>query len=271
MSLRTLAPRMLAFAALGAASVGVLPGCRGDRSNKPPRQFFPDMDDQPRWNPQSETAFFADKRTMRTPPAHTVPFGETSIVSEEPWAAHAQMRRGEFLRAGYEIYEGSDEMLEPVTRIPVPVTMELLQRGRERFSIYCAVCHGYNGEGASIPTQQMPEGMGGMVGRRWSIPVPSFHNPIYFEGGERGQAGYLFTVARRGVVNNGNQTMPGYAHALDTYDTWAVVAYIRALQQAWLGELSDVPEPLRAQLGAPPAPPQPEAQPEQAPPTEGQQ
>lgn len=253
---------VLGCAAVVAVTVAPLGGCRGDRSDKPPRQFFPDMDDQPKLKPQSETQFFANGRAMREPPAHTVPFGTSEVVSEEAWAAPAMDARANFLRANYEVYEGTDDMLNPLETIPVPVTMELLRRGQERFNIYCSVCHGYNGEGAGGET---PADAGGLVGRRWSIPVPSFHNPLYLEGGERGQAGHIFTVARNGLVNNGVQTMPGYGHALDAHDTWAVVAYIRALQRSWRGELSDVPEAQRAQLGAPPAPAQP------APGTEGQQ
>ncbi len=248
------AAALLALAPLG--------GCRGDRAEKPPRQFFPDMDDQPKWKPQSETEFFVNGRTMRQPPAHTVPFGTSEVVSEDQWAARFSSDRERFLRASYEVYEGSDEMLNPVEQIPVPVTMELLRRGRERFNIYCSVCHGYNGEGAG---GDRPAGSGGMVGRLWSIPVPSFHDPRYFEGGERGQAGYLFTVVRNGVVTAGNQTMPGYGHALDAQDAWAVVAYLRVLQRSWRGELADVPESQRSQLGTPPAPPAP------APASEGQQ
>jgi mono/diheme cytochrome c family protein len=241
------------------AGLAPLGGCRGDRSDKPPRQFFPDMDDQPRWKPQSQSEFFADGRTMRLPPAHTVPFGRSSTVSDEPWAAKDNEARSEFLRANYEKYDGTDEMAEYVTEIPVPVTMAMLERGRERFNIYCAVCHGYNAEGA----QAGDNTKGGMVGRLWSIPVPSFHDPKYFEGGERGQAGYLFAVAQNGVVNAGVQTMPGYGHALDANDTWAVVSYVRALQRSWTGSPQDVPEAERATLGAPPAPATPA--------TEGQQ
>lgn len=254
------------------AAVAPLGGCRGDRSEKPPRQFFPDMDDQPRFKPQSETEFFVNGRTMRKPPAHTVPFGISEVISEEAWAQNATTARARFLSADYEVFEGTDEMLNPVTEIPVPVTMDLLRHGQERFNIYCSVCHGYNGEGAGGDT---PADEGGLVGRRWSIPVPSFHNPLYLEGGERSQAGHIFNVARNGLINNGVQTMPGYGHALDAHDTWAVVAYIRALQRSWQGELADVPEALRSQLGAPPAPPPPgEAQPAEAQPapeTEGQQ
>jgi mono/diheme cytochrome c family protein len=245
--------RLLTAGLTAAGALSGLAGCRGERTEKPPRQFFPDMDDQPRWKPQSESEFFADGRTMRPPPEHTVPFGTTSLLTDEEWADSYRVERARFLQADYETFEGTDELGEYVTDIPVPVTMELLERGRGRFNIYCSVCHGYNAEGA----QQGANPSGGMVGRLWSRPIPSFHDPKYFEGGERGQAGYIFTVARHGVVTEGVQTMPPYGHALDAQDTWAVVAYIRALQKSWLGEVADVPEAERTNLGAPPPPPAP--------------
>jgi len=253
--------KQLAAAAL-LVGVALLAGCRGDRSDNPPRQFFPDMDQQPRWNPQSGTPFYvADGRTMRQPVARTVPFGVSAVVSDAACADPFNRNRDEFLgdagkndaeRSSIKIYTGQDDMMEYVTRVPIPVTIDLLRTGQKKFNIYCATCHGLNGEGAG-------PGAGTMVGQRWNIPVPSFHDPKYLPGGARGQEGYLFLVSRQGVINAGQQTMPGYAHALDTQDSWAVTAYIRVLQTSHLGTLADVPEAERAALGAPPPPPAPEA------------
>lgn len=245
-TLRTLLACAAALAVMGLA------GCRGDRSDKPPRQFFPDMDNQPRWKPQSETPFYADGRTMRQPPAHTVPFGVSAVISDASWAEPFNTKRADFLRESPEVYEGTDELGEFVTTIPLPVSRQFVLRGQQRFNIYCATCHGMNGEGADPPGQTFPDGRGSPVGRRWSIPVPSFHNPIYLPGGERGQDGYIFTVARKGV-----RSMPPYGHALDAHDAWAVVAYIRALQTSHLGSVDQVPEAERTQLGAPPPAPAP--------------
>lgn len=254
MSPRTTHILRLAGAGLALAAPLAMTGCRGDRSDNPPRQLFPDMDDQPRWKPQSESQFFADGRTMRQPVPGTVPFGTSYVLSDAEWATPFNRKRAEFLAETYELYDGTDDMGEFVTTIPVKVDMNLMALGQKKFNIYCATCHGYNGEGADAnadPTR------GSMVGRRWSIPVPSFHNPLYLPGGDRGQDGYIFTVVRKGV-----NTMPAYGHALDTQDAWAVVAYIRALQTSHLGTINDVPENERASLGAPP-PPEPA-------PTEGQ-
>lgn len=255
MSPRTTHTLRLAGAALAVGTAMAMVGCRGDRSDKPPRQFFPDMDNQPRWKPQSESGFYADGRTMRRPVEGTVPFGVSYVVSdtEAGWAEHLREKRGEFLAEDYARFDGTDEMGEVLDRIPdsIEVDLNLMALGQKKFNIFCATCHGVNGEGADSVREP---GRGSMVGRRWSIPIPSFHDPLYLPGGERGQDGYLFFVARHGV-----NTMPSYAHAIDTREAWAIVAYIRALQASHLGTPEDVPADILDSLGEPPAPPAPEA------------
>ncbi len=274
----------LVIVGLGAAltlCAGVLPGCRGDRSEKRPRQFFPDMDDSPKWKNQEGTEFFVDGRQMRPPPPHTVAFGRVSFLSDEPWAADFMVQRADLLRQDDAFYlgytarekvkaqDGSEtERFTYVDRIPIPVTEALLARGAERFSIYCAVCHGYTGDGATGPSAAHPEGYGGMVGRRWSAPLPSWHDPKYSDPREpdgRGTDGFFFVTARNGVPGaqglpapDDTPTlrkekleqlkMPSYAHALSERDTWAIVAYIRVLQESHRGTPEDVPAELREQL-----------------------
>lgn len=250
------ARRSLAAIALGVALVApavLLGGCRGDRTDKPPRQFFPDMDDQPRWKPQGESQFFADSRTMRQPVPGTVAFGVWDGVSDEAWAETYNTRRADFLRDDEGVYEGRDAEGNWLQNIPVPVTRELLETGRKNFNIYCSVCHGYTGEGAtgySDDPVNSPS-TGGMAGRRWSYPVPGYHDPKYFPGGEKGQDGYIFHVARVGVIDaTGAQKMPGYAHAIDEHEAWGVVAYVRALQEARHGRFEDAPDNVKSILRA---------------------
>lgn len=230
-----------------AAMVGVagLAGCRGDRSDKPPRQFFPDMDDQPRFNPQSETQFFADGRTMRQPVEGTVAFGVSPAIIEADWNEHALRERAKLLKEDDRVFRGRNpDGGDYLTRFPVEVTPELLTRGAERFGIFCAVCHGYQGEGATQDT-------GGMAGRYWLAPVPGLHTEQYLAGGEKGQVGYLFEVVREGVWGpDGANRMPGYAHAVDEYDAWAIVAHVRALQETRRGTIDQLPEADRRRLQA---------------------
>lgn len=232
-------------AILFVAALPPLAGCRGDRSDNPPRQFFPDMDDQPRWKAQDRSEFFADGRTMRQPPQGSVAFGRSPVVSDEPWAATYTLQRAQLLKADDRVYRGVDERGAPLTTIPVEVTPALLDRGQSRFDIYCAACHGIKGDGK------------GLVGQAWAYPLPSFHDDRFQPGGETGAEGHIFDVALNGFVGpTGRQLMPGYGHALTEHDAWAIVAYLRALQRAHRAGIQDVPDSERTQLqGAPrPAP-----------------
>lgn len=247
--MRGLIASIAAAACVTALGAG-LAGCRGDRTDKPPRQFLPDMDDSPKWEPQAGSPFFLDAedvsaeaghvpgaelgRMMRPQPEGAIPFGTMSVAAGGQAEGQFDPALGDRLtgeRRGYlrdddAFYYGVDETGAPVDAIPMEVTRALLERGAERFNIYCAVCHGYQGDG------------NGMVGRRWSIPVPNYHDPKYSDPAQRtGKDGYLFHVARYGLKNpDGSIRMPAYGHALDAEDAWAVVAYIRALQTAGVGE-----------------------------------
>lgn len=230
---------------IGVAGAGVLAGCRGDREDKPPHQFFPDMDDSPKWTPQSRSEFFADSRTMRQPVAGTVAFGRTEFVSEAPWAHPFMAERDDLLREDSAVYFGKNADGSWVERIPITVDAALLKRGQERFNITCAVCHGYEGDGQ------------GMVGKQWSYPLPNFHDAKYrvpdpaIPAQQQWKDGYIFNVSRNGVPNadpTKANKMPGYAHAFSEHDSWAIVAYIRTLQAARAGSIDDVPEAQRRDL-----------------------
>lgn len=260
--------RLGLLALAGLAVLSPLGGCRGDRSEKPPRQFFPDMDDQPKWNPQAGSTFFADGRTMRKPVMGTVAFGRVPFVSDDDWASNWMQQRSDLLRDDSRIYQGTGPDGAYLDTIPVEVNLRLLEKGREKFNIYCAVCHGNDGAGK------------GMVGAAWSYPLPSFTDAKYRRGATEevtdaagkksvklantGLDGYIFHTIRYGLLGpDGAQKMPGYAHALSEHEAWAVVAYFRVVQAAADGvPLSDVPEKERAvleqqRLKAPPPAPSP--------------
>ncbi len=229
--------RTLAYVGLGALCVAGLPGCRGDREAKPPRQFFPDMDDAPKWKPQSESRFFADGRTMRPGVQGTVAFARVAlsedVLADRPaWAAPHLARREALLAEDESVSSGRDASGEWLATIPIEVDRELVLKGMERFDIYCAVCHGYTGDGK------------GMVGQQWAYPLPTFHDEKYMDAAQpTGRDGYLYHVTRVGVIGpDGVSKMPGYAHALTERESWAVVAYIRALQQTRRGTLADLTE-----------------------------
>ena len=269
------------LALLGAAP---LAGCRGERSSKPPRQFLPDMDDSPKYKPQTRTEFFLDGRAMREPVLGTVPFGETTNGTK--------IERARFLREDAVFFTGSTGLAEdkktPLYVQDIPgsavdafmsagvsdkagAAVAMLDRGEERFKMICSVCHGFDGKGE------------GMVGQKWSYKLTdfSFHTDQYQKDGNerkdptkfKWRDGFVFWTIRNGVPDpgTGQLKMPSYAHALPEKDAWAVVAYLRTLQSAYRGidaASPDIPEQVRQDLQRtkpPPAPPAPAPTP--APPT----
>lgn len=259
-SIRRMGALLLAAAALG----GVLGGCRGDRTAERPRQFFPDMDEQPKYKAQGKSTFFKDYqsadgqrfgRTMRQPVVGTVAFGRKAWAQEMGGVDFS--RRAEFLKESDQFYRGVNPVLDadgrPVLdengvpreiyleRMPVDVTSDLLSLGRAKFEIFCIVCHGGTGAGD------------GLVGQRWSYPLPSWHAQQYQRGGEKGQDGYLFHVIRNGVPNVGESApyplkMPSYATKVNEREAWAIVAYIRALQMSQNAPIDALPERERIEL-----------------------
>lgn len=241
-------------------AVGV--GCRGDRSEARPRQFFPDMDDQPKFKAQTANPFFeeetGDPRTQRLPARGTVPFGRRGEAAHFDADALGAMRfpmRDEMLRPTDEIALGMTMILdasgepllsdngairyEPVEYIPIPVDEELLALGNKKYDIYCLPCHSGTGDGK------------GPVGSVWSYALPNFHDDKYWYGGELGQDGHIYDVIRNGVANVGGDwdlRMPAYGRKLTVRESWAIVAYVRALQTVRRGEPGMLDETRRLEL-----------------------
>jgi mono/diheme cytochrome c family protein len=118
-----------------------------------------------------------------------------------------------------------------VAQSPVAPTPELLDRGQQRFDIYCSPCHGFVGDG---------DGM--IVQRGFSAP-PSFHSDRLRQAPD----GHFFAI-----MSNGFGAMPSYAAQIPVPDRWAIVAYIRALQLSQNATLGDVPPDQRDALGGGP-------------------
>lgn len=165
-----------------------------------------DMHDAPRYEPYEKTDFFPDKRSARPLVEGTVARGHLNVATPETTGK---------VGTGF------------VATLPVPVTLEMVRRGRQRFDIFCSPCHGLTGRGD------------GMVVRRGFRQPASFHDARV-----RAQPdGYLFDV-----MTNGFGAMPDYAAQLSVADRWAVVAYLRALQLSQGATLADVPADRRGDL-----------------------
>lgn len=289
---------LLLAGALAMVAGAGMTGCRGERSDAPPRQFLPDMDDTKGWTPQDQSAFFTDNRTMRPRVQNTVAYGESNTVGAVPtdaagnpdwdaimgmpeWDRRAVLDRLDALAdndayyrgvSGYDdgepVYAGfmpvDDVLSYRIARSPDSAPLdrdaalsELITRGQERFNIYCMVCHGHMGQG-SDPTAQT----GGTVGRRWTTPVPSFHDRKYTDRSTyQGTDGWIFHTALNGVVNpaGGAPRMPAYKDKLSVEDAWAIVAYIRVLQASWQEDTRGVPPEIldRLEQTKPDIPPPP--------------
>ena len=195
------------LAGLGMALIAALMGCRGQISDKPPLFMKHGMEYQPRLNAYEEEKFFADGRTMRHPPAGTVAQG---LLKEDD----------DYWRAG-------NDSSDPIAKIPFAVNRELLERGQERYNIYCAPCHAQTGIG------------NGMVVQKGFLPPPNLHDERILNVTD----GYMYRV-----ISNGIRNMPSYGKQIPEADRWAIVAYIRALQRSQRATLQEVPESERGKL-----------------------
>lgn len=171
-----------------------------------------DMQDQPRYKPYKDSDFFADGKAMRDLPEGTVARGQ--------------------LRENKAFYSGKNENADPnaqvesttdpatgntvvssfpndISEFPIPVTEELLERGEQRYKIFCIMCHGPVGKGD------------GMVVRRGYPAPPTYHDDRL----RNAPVGHFFDV-----ITNGWGKMNSYASQVPAADRWAIVAYIRALQ-----------------------------------------
>jgi hypothetical protein len=158
-----------------------------------------DMQDQPRMFPQRGSAMFADGRSVRPQVEHTV--------------ARGQLYEDDYFYTGLQNGKEANEM-------PFPVTMQVLERGQERFNIYCTPCHSRVGNGA------------GMIVQRGYKPAGNLHDE---KRRDEPLSHYFY------VMTNGYGAMPDYKAQVTPEDRWAIAAYIRALQLSQNATTADVP------------------------------
>ncbi|MFM8684600.1 MAG: cytochrome c, partial [Chthoniobacterales bacterium] len=143
------------FIGLGLFLVGLfaVAGFRGQKSKEPPIEIFPDMDHQPKVKSQVPSQFFSDNRGNRLPVAGTVPIGyEAPQSKDNPFPDEGKYNAVRF-SSGTDYLNTGRFGDRWGTGIPLPVTAELMQRGKERYQIFCAVCHGASGGGNGVAGQ----------------------------------------------------------------------------------------------------------------------
>ncbi len=165
-----------------------------------------DMHDQPKYKPLQPSSFFLDGRSERPLPPGAI----SRDALNDTDTFHTGSVSGDF-----------------ADTIPMKVDRRLLERGQERFDIFCVPCHGYLGDGD------------GMVARR-GVKIPAtFHSDRI----RQAPPGYLFQV-----ISKGYGAMGDYANQIPPEDRWAIVAYIRALQLSRRATIADATPEARAQL-----------------------
>jgi mono/diheme cytochrome c family protein len=165
-----------------------------------------DMHDQPKLEPMEQSSFFADGRAARPRVAGTIARDD----GDETSLFHSGKVGG-----------------KPSEQFPFAVTRDDLERGRERYTIFCAPCHAASGAGD------------GMVVQRGMKAPPSLHDPRL----RAAPPGYFFDV-----ITNGFGAMYDYSDRIAPRDRWLITAYIRALQLSQNASLADVPADARAEL-----------------------
>lgn len=194
-------PQLCCALALAAG----LAGCRGSTSKESPIVGIRNMYDQPRYDVQEESAFFADHRTMR-------PLVEGVVSTEEEIDVRLAQGRLED-QSGYVLTIPAEVVNDP----KVGGMEKLVARGQARYGIYCAPCHDGTGAGNGLVRKRANAG-----GATAFVP-PTFHQDRIRHMPD----GQLFAT-----ITNGKNNMPPYAMQIPVTDRWAIVAYVRALQIA---------------------------------------
>lgn len=224
----------------GAVPFALIARARASRSPRPHYHVIPDMDFQPRLRAQNPTTAFADGRSSRPPVTGTVARDE--LDADEHFYRGLVYREKQIQRIAPtgEVTLQRVRVAEWADTFPdrVPLTPATLARGRDRYAIYCAPCHGESGYGD------------GMVQKRSvSVPSPGWVVPsnLHADNVVAQPHGELYNSISNGV----RVGMKGYAAELPEADRWAVVLFLRALQRSQGASLSDVPTAERARLEQP--------------------
>ncbi len=207
---------LLFLVALSLIPMGMVYKSRSAGKRTSPRiQVVYDMDQQFSFKAQQENPFFADGMAMRGQPEGTVARG---MLQDNP--------------VFFTGTTDSDTMW--VENFPMEVTRELVDRGQNRFNIFCAPCHGVSGNGngpVNIRAAALAEGT-------WTPPTDIATATVASQ-----PAGKIYNTIRNGIRN-----MPAYGPQISPEDRWAVVAYVRAIQASRGSDIGDLPAGARKQL-----------------------
>jgi len=197
-------------------------GVRGKKSKKPPIEIFPDMDHQARFGPQGANIFFSDQRDDRLAPENTVArgnyFDQVAVFSSD----FNDSKLGDTVFNQGKTSDGSF-----VKKVPLEITHELMELGRQKYAIFCVSCHGSAGDGNGVT-------------KPYGILATSYHDDRL-----RGvEDGYIYDV-----ITNGYGQMYSLKGRMTPEERWATVLYVRALQRSQNATVEDLSAAQRAKLG----------------------
>lgn len=193
----------------------IIVAARAATKTEPRIHIIPNMDWQPKIKAQRAFPLFVDDRGTRLPIPGTIARGELDNDSH--------------------LYRGVvDEQWATAFPEQIPINSETMQRGQQRFTIYCSMCHGETGDGKGMVHLRAVE----RQEANWRPPTSLYDGPV-----RQQPIGQLFNAITHGVRN-----MPSYGSQISPEDRWAILLYVRALQRSQNANPNDVPEDERAAL-----------------------
>ena len=180
--------------------VGVTGCARGCTSSQPPVHLNPSMYDQPKVLAQTSSEFFYNGASMREPVPGTIAL--------------------DGLKEDVAFFTGKGADGQFIPKMPVPVDEKLVDRGHQRYAIYCQPCHDAKGDGKGILFQ------------RGNVPTASFHQEKIINYPD----GQIFDV-----ITNGQGLMPGYRWPIPPADRWAIISYVRQIERERLARTASAP------------------------------
>ena len=236
-------PKWLSLVGILVAIVLLLPPimifrAKGMVNRQPRLHFNPDMDYQDKFKSQtigpisddeSNSHLFADMRAMRQPVVGSIPYGHLETDSH--------FFQG--LKAGVKPTPGQENLADYATEFPadIEVNAKLLARGKQRFEIYCSACHGYAGQGDGLVNKRAMSLAADPTSQTSWTTAKSLHDPA-IKDLKQNPLGRLFNT-----ISYGRGTMGPYKDQITPADRWAIVAYIKALQETGLPVTPETDKP----------------------------
>ncbi len=221
-------PRLIVYAVLILLMLALIPPVvvarvRASPSEKRPIHLIQDMDIQAKFKTQTLNPIFADQRSMRPEVVGAVARGETLLDTH--------------LENG--VVDGAWATTMPDA---IDLSLEIVQRGGERFNIYCAPCHGWDGMGKGPVNERAVDLMNNADGPPQGTSWTQARN-LHDDGWSDQPIGQIYNT-----ITNGKNSMAGYGSQIGRKDRWAIALYVKALQRSQNATTQDVPLDQRANI-----------------------